>query len=52
MWHVDGFDKLKPYAFAVHGCVDGCVVGIHDALVVLHSNVLIILPDFLGESCR
>ena len=22
-WHVDGFDKLKPYGFPIHGCVDG-----------------------------
>ncbi|XP_066933340.1 uncharacterized protein [Clytia hemisphaerica] len=23
VWHIDGYDKLKPYGFAVHGCVDG-----------------------------
>ena len=23
-WHVDWYDKLKPYAFPIHGCVDGC----------------------------
>ena len=22
-WHVDGYDKLKPYGFAIHGCIDG-----------------------------
>ena len=22
-WHKDGFDKLKPYGFPTHGCVDG-----------------------------
>lgn len=22
-WHLDGYDKLKPYGFAVHACVDG-----------------------------
>lgn len=22
-WHVDGFDKLKPYGFGVSGCIDG-----------------------------
>ena len=22
-WHADGYDKLKPYGFAIHGCVDG-----------------------------
>lgn len=23
MWHIDGYDKLKPYGFCVHGCIDG-----------------------------
>jgi len=23
VWHIDGWDKLKPYGIAVHGCVDG-----------------------------
>ena len=23
--HVDGYDKLKPYGFAIHGAVDGQV---------------------------
>ena len=22
-WHVDGYDKLKPYGFSIHGCIDG-----------------------------
>ena len=22
-WHCDGYDKLKPFGFAIHGCVDG-----------------------------
>lgn len=23
LWHIDGWDKLRPYGFYVHGCVDG-----------------------------
>ena len=23
VWHLDGYDKLKPYGFATHGCIDG-----------------------------
>ena len=23
IWHVDGYDKLKPFGFCVHGCIDG-----------------------------
>ena len=22
-WHVDGYDKLKPWGFSIHGCIDG-----------------------------
>ncbi|XP_032219840.1 uncharacterized protein LOC116603023 [Nematostella vectensis] len=22
-WHLDGYDKLKPYGFCIHGCIDG-----------------------------
>ena len=22
-WHADGYDKLKPYEFPIHGCIDG-----------------------------
>ena len=25
MWHLDGYDKLKPYEFTIHGCIDGLV---------------------------
>ena len=23
LWHIDGYDKLKPFGFAIHGCIDG-----------------------------
>ncbi len=23
VWHLDGYDKLKPFAFSIHGCIDG-----------------------------
>ncbi|XP_068737084.1 uncharacterized protein [Montipora capricornis] len=23
IWHIDGYDKLKPYGFCIHGCIDG-----------------------------
>ena len=22
-WHINGYDKLKPFGFSIHGCVDG-----------------------------
>ena len=23
LWHIDGWNKLKPYGFSVHACIDG-----------------------------
>ena len=23
VWHIDGYDKIKPYGFAIHGAIDG-----------------------------
>ena len=23
VWHADGYDKLEPYGFPIHGCIDG-----------------------------
>eukprot|EP00112_Aurelia_sp_Birch-Aquarium-sp1_P014494 Seg3133.2 transcript_id=Seg3133.2/GoldUCD/mRNA.D3Y31 product="hypothetical protein" protein_id=Seg3133.2/GoldUCD/D3Y31 len=23
VWHIDGYDKLKPYGFPIHGCING-----------------------------
>ena len=23
VWHLDGYDKLKPFGFSIHGCIDG-----------------------------
>ena len=23
IWHMDGYDKQKPFGFAIHGCIDG-----------------------------
>ena len=23
VWHADGYDKLKPFGFPIHGCIDG-----------------------------
>lgn len=32
VWHLDGYDKLKSYGFAIHGCIDGL------ALYPMHEN--------------
>jgi len=44
-WHCDGYDKLKPFGFALHGCIDGfsrkilwlhCGTTNNDPKVILH----------------
>ena len=37
LWHLDGYDKLKPFGFPVHGCIDGFSRRIL-WLRVVHSN--------------
>lgn len=43
IWHIDGYDKLKPFGFPIHGCIDGfsrriiwlrCVKSNNDPFVV------------------
>jgi len=36
-WHLDGYDKLKPFGFPIHGCIDGYSRKIM-WLKVIHSN--------------
>ena len=38
-WHLDGYDKLKPWGFPIHGCIDGFSRRIM-WLEVAHSNNL------------
>ena len=37
-WHVDGFNKLKPFGFPIHGCIDGCSRKIISLKTVHSSN--------------
>lgn len=29
VWHADGYDKLKPFGLAIHGCIDGYVQSVY-----------------------
>lgn len=46
LWHVDGYDKLKPFGFAISGCIDGfsrrvlwliCGQSNNDPAVIAHN---------------
>ena len=39
MWHCDGYDKLKPFGIAIHGCIDG--------QVILYCNLSILKLTFM-----
>ena len=28
MWHLDRYDKLTPYGFPIHACIDGYTIGV------------------------
>ena len=45
-WHIDGNDKLLPYGFAIHGCIDG-YVKCHNYC----NNVTRTFPDFHAKYC-
>ena len=44
-WHIDGYDKLKPYGLRMHGCIDGFSRKIL-WLKVVRSNNNPIFPPF------
>ena len=45
-WHADGYDKLKPYGFPVHGCIDGFSRRILWLKVTKSNNDPRIIGDF------
>ena len=53
VWHVDGYDKLKPYGFCIHGAIDGYSRRIL-WLEVLNSNNLsgVIAKYYLDASAN
>jgi len=48
MWHIDGYDKLKPYGFPIHGCIDGSV---KDVIICGCSNQ-IFKKDYMAYSFK
>ena len=57
MWHTDGLDKLKPYGFPVHGCIDGCVNlfnRLYAKLIYANNrlNAKLILKDIAASTKR
>jgi len=51
VWHVDGYDKLKPYGFCIHGSIDGYIRRIL-WLEVSQSNTPIVIVMYYLEAIR
>ncbi|XP_051809374.1 uncharacterized protein LOC127535418 [Acanthochromis polyacanthus] len=65
VWHVDGYDKLKPYGFGISGCIDGfsrkvlwlrCAASNNDPVVIsqIYLNCVAeggIIPTRLRTDC-
>ena len=50
IWHVDGYDKLKPYGFPIHGAIDGWSRKIMWLKVARSNNLPEIPATFYLES--
>ena len=46
LWHLDGYDKLKPYGFAIHGCIDGYVTSYYTYIIVMRIYLLKLLLKY------
>ena len=51
-WHIDGYDKLKPYGFPVHGCIDGFSRKILWLQLLLSNNNPSLIADCFLQSLR
>ena len=51
-WHSDGYDKLKPYGFPIHACIDGFSRRIIWLKLTKSNNNPHIIASFFLESVR
>ena len=46
LWHLDGYDKLKPFGFAIHGAIDGFSRRILWLQVAVTNNDPLIIAEY------
>jgi hypothetical protein len=51
-WHSDGYDKIKPYGFPIHGCIDGFSRRLIWLKVTKSNNDPRIIGTFFMESIQ
>ena len=49
-WHMDGYDKLKPYGFPIHGCIDGFSRKVMWLKVSRTNNNPVVVADWYLEA--
>ena len=52
LWHIDGYDKIKPYGFAIHGVIDGFSRKILWLKVVSSNNNPKVIPSYHMDCIR
>ena len=52
IWYMDGYDKLKPFGFAIHGAIDGCSRRILWLEVGQSKNDLQIVAQYFVDCVR
>ena len=46
LWHIDGYDRLQPFGFPIHGCIDGqCFI------IICECTTMQCKLGILDESC-
>lgn len=52
VWHIDGHDKLKPFGFSIHGCIDGFSRRIIWLRVNSSNKLPEVVAKFYLEACK
>jgi len=52
LWHIDGYDKLKPFGFCIHGAIDGLSRRILWLEVASSNNDLRIVAQYFLDYAR
>ena len=52
LWHVDEYDKLKPFGFCIHGCLDGFSPRIMWLEVATTNNVSRLVANYFLDTVR
>jgi len=52
MWHIDGYEKLKPFGLCIHGGIDGFIRRVLWLDVTYSNNDPTVIAQYLVDSVR